>query len=283
MAGLTRPENKWKQSSHRLSPLATSVLLLCESLFRIFKNQLHSDSVPCFKQGHRPRPPASFSFSNPSVKNTKNSVCPAHSCFRQGISVSKIISKPGCQGRAVAVLRSPVVRLGPRVQPAGRGGQPPSLSWWTVWACRVETALSPSLLWIWKEICRRGCHLCSIGFSPAPFGADVQVPTPPPRPPTWVSVGRGLTQLLRATLTTGTKPGQVPVPRSGQGACGAGVWDSPPTVGRVWGFGVKCSVFVASQSCELGPRQSVADGPYFRGRKGVCGALTSPDGHFMIS
>ena len=104
------------------------------------------------------------------------SVLPIAVSEKGSLLVSKIISKPGFQGRVVAVLRSPVVRLGPWVQPAGRGGQPPSLSWWTVWACRVETALSPSLLWIWKEICRRGGHLCSIAFSPAPFGADVQCP-----------------------------------------------------------------------------------------------------------
>lgn len=57
------------------------------------------------------------------------SVLPIAVSEKGSLLVSKIFSKPGCQGRVVAGLRSPVIRQGPQVQPAGRGGQPPSLSW----------------------------------------------------------------------------------------------------------------------------------------------------------
>lgn len=58
------------------------------------------------------------------------SVLPIAVSEKGSLLVSKIFSKPGCQGRVVAGLRSPVVRQGPRGAASRKGGgQPPSLSW----------------------------------------------------------------------------------------------------------------------------------------------------------
>lgn len=111
--------------SHRLSPLATSFccsVSCCSEYLR----------TSCIQTIYLTLNKATL--QHPSISQTLVltiqrilSVLPIAVSEKGSLLVSKIFSKPGCQGRVVAGLRSPVVRQGPRGAASRKGG-PAALS-----------------------------------------------------------------------------------------------------------------------------------------------------------